>query len=110
MEVRLIVRPGHHPAQLVQHLRVHRAAPLQLVLPCLDHIPQLGPLRHPVREGGLVAGAAVLQRVLGKADCEEVALDEVDDHLPVGELAVFRRHVVLPLGLDDAFAKVLDVR
>ena len=63
---------------------------------------------------------AVIKRVSGVADHEEISLklcsgknnspslcnphlDEVDDHSLESQLLVLWGHVVLPLGLDDAF-------
>ena len=55
---------------------------------------------EPCGECFRVTIVSVLKGVLTEADHIEVALDEVDDHLLVGELLVLRSHVIFPLNQD----------
>ena len=52
---------------------------------------------EPGREGDWVAVVTVLKGVLAKANHVEVSLDEVDNHLLVGQLLVLCGHVIFPL-------------
>ena len=52
---------------------------------------------EPGREGHRVAAVSVLKGVLAKANHVEVSLDEVDNHLLVGQLLVLCGHVIFPL-------------
>ena len=52
---------------------------------------------EPGREGYRVAVVSILKGILAKADHVEVSLDEVDNHLLVGQLLVLCGHVIFPL-------------